>query len=87
VTTKRTKELKNLSKDELASRLRETQAALFDARMKQATGQLTNTASLWKFRKDIARIKTLETLAASGTAGAKKTQAAPAASAATKGTR
>jgi large subunit ribosomal protein L29 len=61
MATKRFKELKNMSKDELATKLRETEAGLFQARMKHVTGQLTNTASLWQARKDIARIKTLLT--------------------------
>lgn len=59
MATKRFKELKNLSKDELATKLRETEAGLFQTRMKKVTGQLTNTASIWQARKDIARIKTL----------------------------
>jgi large subunit ribosomal protein L29 len=60
VATKRLKELKNLSKDELATKLREVEAELFQAKMKKVTGQLTDTASLWRLRKDIARVKTLQ---------------------------
>ncbi|MCM2276560.1 MAG: 50S ribosomal protein L29 [Oligoflexia bacterium] len=60
MATKRLKELKNLTSDELATKLRETEANLFQTRMKMATGQLSDTASLWRLRKDIARMKTLK---------------------------
>lgn len=59
MSSKRFKELKNLSKDEITGRMRESERQLFDAKMKKATGQLTDTASLWKLRKDVARLKTL----------------------------
>ena len=59
MSTKQFKELKNLSSDELATRLKETQRQLFDVRMKKATGQLTDTASVWRLRKGIARMKML----------------------------
>lgn len=61
MSTKRFKELKNLSKDELATKIRESEAQLFQTKMKQATGQLSDTATLWRLRKDIARMKTLQT--------------------------
>jgi large subunit ribosomal protein L29 len=61
VATKHFKELKNLSATELKTRLRETEAQLFGAKMKKVTGQLENTGSLWKLRKDMARLKTLQT--------------------------
>ncbi len=60
MSTKRFKELKGLSNDELATRLREAEASLFQTKMKQVTGQLADTASLWRLRKEIARIKTLQ---------------------------
>lgn len=59
--TKRFKELKNLSKDELKAKIRESQAQLFQLRMKKETSQLEDTASLWRLRKDIARMKMLQT--------------------------
>ncbi len=62
VSTKRFKEYKNLSQDELVTKAREIEAGLFQARMKRATGQLEDTASIWKMRKDLARVKTLQTL-------------------------
>ncbi len=60
MATKRFKELKNLTKTELASQIRDTESQLFQAKMKQATGQLTDTAMLWRLRKDIARMKMLD---------------------------
>ncbi len=60
MANKRTKQLRELSQTELTVQLRDTEMKLFQARMQKATGQLTNTASLWGFRKDIARIKTLQ---------------------------
>ena len=64
VSTKRLKELKNLSKDELLAKVRETEAELFQVKMKKATGQLSDSAQVWRLRKDIARMKTLQTAAA-----------------------
>lgn len=61
MATKRFNELKNLSATEIATRLRETEAQLFDTRMKKVTGQLSNTGMLWRLRKDVARLKTLAT--------------------------
>lgn len=63
MSNKRHKELKNLSKDELSTKLRESEAGLFQAKMKLVTGQLADTASVWRLRKDIARMKTLQTQA------------------------
>lgn len=59
MSSKKLKELKNLSRDELVTKVRETEAALFQLRMQHRTGQLDNTAVLWKNRKELARIKTL----------------------------
>lgn len=63
MANKRMKEIKNLSKDELKSKARELESNLFQARMKRATGQLADTAQVWRLRKDLARVKTLETQA------------------------
>jgi large subunit ribosomal protein L29 len=57
--SKKLKELKELSKEELATKVRETEAALFQLRMQHRTGQLENTAMLWQNRKMLARIKSL----------------------------
>ena len=72
MATKHFKELKNLSADELKTRVRETEAQLFDAKMKKATGQLGDTATLWRLRKDIARLKTLQAAGQSNTQKAGK---------------
>ena len=56
MSNKRIKEIRNLTKDELATKGRELSKALFDARMKHRTGQLEDTASMRRFRKDLARI-------------------------------
>ena len=50
--------LKNLSVKEMAQKIAENRKALFEAKIKLATGQLENTALIWKTRKEIARIKT-----------------------------
>ncbi len=39
----------------------EGRKALFEAKIKLATGQLENTSIIWKNRKEIARIKTFLT--------------------------
>ncbi|MGK5087104.1 50S ribosomal protein L29 [Bdellovibrionota bacterium FG-2] len=59
MSNKRIKELRSLSKDELNTKVREAEAHLFEIRMKKATGQLADTASIWRSRKDLARIKML----------------------------
>lgn len=70
MATKRIKELKNLSASELATKIRESEAQLFQTRMKKVTGQLEDTASIWRLRKDLARMKMLESQSAGANAGA-----------------
>ena len=65
MATKRFKELKNLSKDEWVTKIRETEGQLFEVRMKKATRQLTDTAAIWRMRKDLARLKMLQGMAKS----------------------
>jgi len=60
VATKRFKELKGLSQAELTTKVRESEAQLFQVRMKKATGQLEDTAMIWRLRKDLARMKMLQ---------------------------
>lgn len=60
MSTKRFRELKDLSKDELVMKARESEQQLFQIRMKKVTGQLEDTASIWRLRKDLARIKMLQ---------------------------
>jgi large subunit ribosomal protein L29 len=52
-------ELRELSEDDLVTRLREAKAELFNLRVQGATGQLDNNRRLQVVRKDIARIYTI----------------------------
>ena len=52
-------ELRELSVDELASRLRESKEELFNLRFQAATGQLESHGRLRTVKKDIARIYTV----------------------------
>jgi len=52
-------ELRELSEEELVSRLREAKAELFNLRVQSATGQLDNNRRLQVIRRDIARIYTI----------------------------
>jgi large subunit ribosomal protein L29 len=50
-------EVKALSAAELKAKVKESQAELFEARMKHSLGQLANPMELRRLRKDIARMK------------------------------
>jgi len=52
-------ELRGLSVDDLADKLRESKEELFNLRFQNATGQLENNARLRTVRRDIARIYTV----------------------------
>jgi large subunit ribosomal protein L29 len=52
-------ELRNLSNDELASKLREAKEELFNLRFQGATGQLESHGRLRTVRREIARIYTV----------------------------
>jgi large subunit ribosomal protein L29 len=52
-------ELRELSGEELVTKLREAKAELFNLRVQGATGQLDNNRRLHDIRKDIARIYTI----------------------------
>lgn len=56
---RRAAQLRELSDEELASRLAEARQELFNLRFQHATGQLDNTARLGQVRREIARIQTL----------------------------
>lgn len=60
-TTTRLKDLKNLSANELVVKARGLEAELFQTKMKKVTGQLSDSATLWRMRKELARVKTLQT--------------------------
>lgn len=57
------KDLKNLSASELVNKTRDLEKNLFDTRMKKVTGQLADSAMIWRLRKELARVKTLQTQA------------------------
>ncbi len=52
-------ELRELTGDELISKLRESKEELFNLRFQTATGQLDNNRRLRTVRRDIARIYTV----------------------------
>ncbi len=52
-------QLRALSTDELATKLRESKEELFNLRFQAATGQLENHGRLTAVRKEIARIYTI----------------------------
>jgi len=54
-----TKELRDMSREDLEQRMAETKEELFNLRFQNATGQLDNYKRLSVLKKDIARIKTL----------------------------
>lgn len=51
-------ELRDLTEEQLADRLREAHEELFNLRFQYATRQLTNTARIKEVRRDIARVLT-----------------------------
>jgi large subunit ribosomal protein L29 len=62
----RTRELRQLSNDDLAKKLAETREELFNLRFQDATGALDNTSRLAQTKREIARILTLQFERASG---------------------
>lgn len=52
-------ELRQMSLEELRTLNTERRRELFDLRFRHYTGQLTDTASMRKTRRDVARIETL----------------------------
>ena len=51
-------EIRELSAEDLAAKLSEARAELFNLRFQMATSQLDNTARVKQVKKDIARIQT-----------------------------
>ena len=51
-------ELRELTEEELTTRLRESKEELFNLRFQMATSQLDNTARVSVVKRDIARIQT-----------------------------
>jgi len=61
MTKKNISTVRSLSKDELHAKIRETESEIFHSRLKVRTGQLANVSSIWKARKNLARMKTVLT--------------------------
>ena len=51
-------DIKNLTPVELHKKIREIKENMFEAKMKNAMGQLTNPISIRGMRRDIAKLKT-----------------------------
>ena len=51
-------EIRQLSAEDLQTKLKEARAELFNLRFQMATSQLDNTARVKQVKKDIARIQT-----------------------------
>jgi large subunit ribosomal protein L29 len=60
VTSLKARQLRELSDDELALRLRDTRRELFNLRFQHATGQLDNPHKLALTRREIARLLTMQ---------------------------
>lgn len=54
-------EIRNLSDQDLDKQLYDLQSELFNLRFRLATGQLENPAAIGSVKKDIARVKTIQT--------------------------
>lgn len=55
----KSKEIRDLSTNELQARMDELKTELFNLRFQLATGQLDNPMQIKRVRKDIARVKTI----------------------------
>ena len=55
----RAKEIRERSSQELQGLIDDAKQSLFEARIKNATHQLTNTSSIQKARREVARIETV----------------------------
>ncbi|WP_296140738.1 50S ribosomal protein L29 [uncultured Anaerococcus sp.] len=55
------KEIRNLSDHDLDKQLYDLQSELFNLRFRLATGQLENPSAIENVKKDIARVKTIQT--------------------------
>jgi large subunit ribosomal protein L29 len=54
------KTLKALSISDLASKAKELEQKIFKVRFQKTTGQLADVSSIWRLRKELAQVKTLE---------------------------
>ena len=53
------KEIRDLSPAEIATKIRETRETLLQARMRKQTGQVEKTHEMRSSRKDVARLETI----------------------------
>jgi large subunit ribosomal protein L29 len=53
------KEIRDLSVEEITTKLRETRAGLLDKRIRRQTGQVEKTHEIRVMRKDVARLETI----------------------------
>ena len=53
------KELRALSDEELATKIKESKKELFDLRLKQSTGSLDKPSKIRELRKNVARMNTI----------------------------
>ena len=53
------KELRALSDEELATKIKESKKELFDLRLKQSTGSLDKPSKVRELRKNVARMNTI----------------------------
>jgi large subunit ribosomal protein L29 len=54
-------DVKDLSTVEINKRIRETKEKMFQSKMKNSMGQMTNPVSIRGMRRDVARLKTVLT--------------------------
>ena len=55
----KTKEIRELTTEEIISKIAESKEEIFNLRMKQATGNLEKPSRIKELRKDVARMKTI----------------------------
>lgn len=60
VNRMKTKDIRQMSSEELATKVNELKNELFNLRFQLATGQLDNPSSIKGVKKDIARVKTIQ---------------------------
>jgi len=70
-SSERKKDLKAKAPAELQKELMDLLSVQFKLRMQKATQQLTNTSQIRRTRRDIARVRTLQSQAAKPQTGAK----------------
>ena len=55
------KEIRDLSSEEITTKLRETREQLLQLKLRKQTGQVEKTHEIRNLRKDIARLETVQT--------------------------